>query len=174
MAKGRSGLPQGLALAISSQGGAGALLLQGEHITYPPDWASLVREKEQGGTEREKNGSGTRNQPVGEGWTRASSPALATLDKRPDARGTVSIVEGAEPPALPRHLFSISVDGPILSTPRAVAAKPARRGGAPGNLPETFSTCVNWPPLSNRHVSDTWWPVPVTAGASVPLRLPQG
>lgn len=67
MARGGSGLPQGLTLAISSQGGAGALLLQGEHSTRPPDWSSLVPEKEQGGTVQKKNGSGTRNQPVGEG-----------------------------------------------------------------------------------------------------------
>lgn len=154
MAKGRSGLPQGLALAISSQGGAGALLLQGEHITYPPDWASLVREKEQGGTEREKNGSGTRNQPVGEGWARASSPALATLDKKPDARGAVSTVEGAEPPALPRHLFSISVDReqPNPFHPQSSCCKTGKKGRGTWESPRNlFHVCKLASPLRQTH-----------------------
>lgn len=73
---------------------------------------------------------------------------LATLDKRPDdkrppviKRNTVSTVEGAEPPGPPYHLFFISVDGSILSTPRMVPEKPARRGGAPRNS-QTPLPCV--------------------------------
>lgn len=121
--------------------------------------SSLFQEGEQAGTVQERSGSGTRNQSVGEGWESESQDRhvwvqmdpvapLATLDKRPDdkrppviKRNTVSTVEGAEPPGPPYHLFFISVDGSILSTPRMVPEKPARRGGAPGNS-QTPLPCV--------------------------------
>ena len=102
----------------------------------------------------------TRNQLVGEGWESETQdgpvwvqmdPAapLATLDKRPDALwNTAPTVECTQPPTPPRHLFSISEDGPILSTPgKQFLRNCSRRGGAPGNLPEASSTCADWPPL---------------------------
>lgn len=61
---------------------------------------------------------------------------------------TASTVECTEPPTPPRHLFSISEDGPILSTPgKQFLRNCSRRGGAPGNLPEASSTYADWPPL---------------------------
>lgn len=79
---------------------------------------------------------------------------LAGLDKRPDALGhSVSIVKGTAPPAPPHHLFSISVDGPILSKARKqFVRKCSGRGGAPGNLPEACSTSADGlPSLRQAH-----------------------
>lgn len=85
---------------------------------------------------------------------------LATLDKRPPVikRNTVSTVEGAEPPGPPYHLFFISVDGSILSTPRMVPEKPARRGGAPRNS-QTPLPCVqiSLPSKTDTSVTSGGW-----------------
>lgn len=93
---------------------------------------------------------GSHRPRLGPVWVQMDPAApLATLDKRPDALGnTASTVECTEPPTPPRHLFSISEDGPVLSTPgKQFLRNCSRRGGAPGNLPEASSTYADRPPL---------------------------
>lgn len=72
---------------------------------------------------------------------------------------------GTEPPAPPCHLFSISVDDPILSVPRKVPEKPTRRGGHL-EIYQKLLPRVQIGLPSNRHISDTWWLIQDTDGSS--------